>query len=552
MKTLKYILLSCTFIGLSSCDDFLVETPQTSVDKEGVYNSLSSAKAALAGCYASMSGYNYIGFNYFHVLNASSGMGVSIKANDVNLTTMNILPSDVNMTNAYNGMYETIRGVNDVIEGMAESTITVEAEKNRIWGEAYFMRALTYFNLVRLFGKVSLVTKPVNSYAEAQVPRTDVAKVYEQIIFDLEQAYAKLPEPANKVDGRPHKYAAQAVLAKVYLTMAGNEEGSEYWQKAYDAAYDVYKNGKYELVRPYAKLFGSPNKNNKEAIFEIQFAANVNSGRMTETTFPVGHELMSNITTEGKSWGKTRPTQKAFSQFDEADPRRGASFVYGRYANIFETGAKRNILLYPTTKKAGTSGTGADKLVYKQGDSEYAAWKKYYDPAMTASATNANFVYYRYADLLLVLAEAANEIGSADAASYLNAVLDRARDADGNGTIDPVTEIYPLAVTSEEETDKALFRERVFRERLKELTGECDEWYTVRRRGAEYLKMIMTEHNNFVDKWYNDQKINELPKYVYKYETSDANVTKNLLLPFPTDEINRNENIGQEDQNPGY
>lgn len=545
MKTLKYILLSCTMIAFTGCDDFLVETPKTSIEKEGVYNSLSSAKAALAGCYASMAGYNYTGFNYFHVLNVTSGMGVSIKANDVNLTTMNILPTNVNMTNAYNGMYETIRVANDIIDGMAESKITNEAEKNRITGEACFMRGLTYFNLVRMFGKVSLVTKPVTNYAEAQVPRAEVSKVYEQIISDLEAAYGMLPLPADKLEGHPHKYAAQALLAKVYLTMAGNDETSEYWQKAYDAALDVYQNGQYKLVHPYEKLFGSLNKNNEESIFEIQFSASVNSGRTTETTFPVGHELMSNIATQGKSWGKTRPTQLAFHQFEEGDPRREASFVYGQYTNIFEANAsKKTVLLFPTTKKDGTK----NKMTYKQGDSEYAAWKKYYDPMMTATASNANFVFYRYADLLLVLAEAANEIGSADAATYLNEVLDRARDADGNGTIEE-NEVYPLPF---EGSDKVAMRERIFRERLKELTGECDEWYTVRRRGAEYLKKIMEEHNAYVDEWYASQKITALPKFVYKYQVTDETVKKNLLFPFPADEINKNEYIGQEDQNYGY
>lgn len=545
MKTLKYILLSCTMIAFTGCDDFLVETPKTSIEKEGVYNSLSSAKAALAGCYASMAGYNYTGFNYFHVLNVTSGMGVSIKANDVNLTTMNILPTDVNMTNTYNGMYETIRVANDIIDGMAESKITNESEKRRITGEAYFMRGLTYFNLVRMFGKVPLVTKPVKNYAEAQVPRTEVPKVYEQIISDLDAAYNMLPLPVDKVEGHPHKYAAQALLAKVYLTMAGNDENSEYWKKAYDTALDVYKNGQYKLVRPYEKLFGSLNKNNEESIFEIQFSASVNSGRTTETTFPVGHELMSNIATQGKSWGKTRPTQLAFHQFDEEDPRREASFVYGQYTNIFEANAnKKTVLLYPTTKKDGTK----NKMTYKQGDSEYAAWKKYYDPMMTATASNTNFVFYRYADLLLVLAEAANEIGSADAATYLNEVLDRARDADGNGTIEE-NEVYPLPFVG---NDKEAMRERIFCERLKELTGECDEWYTVRRRGAEYLKKVMEEHNAYVDEWYASQKIASLPKFVYKYKVSDETVKKNLLFPFPADEINKNEYIGQEDQNYGY
>lgn len=553
MKILQYIVLTCGILGMTSCDDFLVENPQTSVKREGVYNSLSSAKSALAGCYAKISGYNYTGFNYFHVLNVASGMGVSIKANDVNLTTMNIMPTDVNLTNAYNGMYETIRAVNDVIAGMKNSTITNEAEKNRIAGEAYFMRAVTYFNLVRMFGELSLVIEPVTNYAEAQKPRTAVMDVYTQIIEDLTEAWNKLPEPADKVKGYPHKYAAKALLAKVYLTLAGNKESSDYWQKAYDAALDVYKNGQYELVRPYGALFGAPNKNNKESIYEIQIVLELGSGRLTETTFPVGHEWMNKIATQGKSWGKTRPTQRAFSQFDAGDPRREVSFVYGRYTNIFETtAAKKNILLYPTTKKEGTSGTGPNKLAYLVGDSEYAAWKKYYDPMMAASASSANFVYYRYADLLLVLAEAANELGQSDAANYLNEVLDRARDADGNGVIDPKKEIYPLAVTNEEAADKEVLRERIFRERLKELTGECDEWYTVRRRGAEYLKKIMQEHNDQVDAWYEAQKIQTLPKFVYKYDITDETVKKNLLYPFPSDEINRNEAIGQEDQNYGY
>lgn len=554
MKTLKYILLSCTVLGAMSCDDFLVEKPQTSVEKAGVYNSISSAKAVLAGCYGNMAAYNGYAFNYFHVLNVTSGMGVSIKSNDVNLTTMNILASDVNMTSAYNGMYETVRIANDIIDGMQSSTISIESEKNRITGEAHFIRGLTYFNLVRMFGKVSLVTRPVLDYASAQAPRAEVDDVYELITTDLKTAYDLLPLPANKVDGHPHKFAAQALLAKVYLTLAGNEEDSKYWQMAYDAAKEVYDNGGYKLVRPYAKLFGSPNKNNAESIFEIQFSSAVNSGRLTETTFPVGHELMSNISTEGKSWGKTRPTQRAFDQFDAQDPRRAASFVSGRYTNIFEpAAAKKNILLYPTTKKAGTSGTGDNKLTYKQGDSEYPAWKKYYDPTMTASASSANFVYYRFADLLLILAEAANEIGSPDAAGYLNEVLDRARDADGDGTIKPETEIYPLAVSDAEKADKALFRERVFRERLKELTGECDEWYTIRRRGTTNLKKIMEEHNAQVLAWYASQSLNVADvKFVYTFKITDEIVKKNLLMPFPADEIARNENISQDEQNYGY
>ena len=550
MKALKYILSFCAMAGLASCSDFLEETPQTSLSQEGIYNSVGTAKASLAGCYSKLEDYDYFGFNYFHVVNVSSGMGVSIKSNDVNLTSMGILPSNTNVGNTYTGIYQAICSANDIIYGMKSSTISDQIEKDRIYGEALFIRAMSYFNLVRLFGKVSLVTEPVTNYAEAQKPRAEVTDVYTQIINDLVQADTLLPEPASKVEGHPHRYAAHALLAKVYLTMAGNEENSPYWQKAYDTAFDVYQNGGYKLVHPYSNLFGSPHENNEESIFEVQFSASVNSGRMTETTFPTGCDLMSNLTSEGNSWGKTLPTQYAFKQFNEGDPRRDASFVYGQYTNRF--GGKKYIL-FPTTKADGLALKGDKKLAYKQGNSEYAAWKKYYDPLMTTSATNTNFVYYRFSDLVMVLAEAANEIGKTEeAVTYMNELLDRARDADGNGTIDPLTEIYPLAITTEESISKSLLRERILRERLKELTGECDEWYTIRRRGVKYLKMIMEAHNSEVDAWFASQDIKTLPKFVYKYDTSDDNVLKNMLLPLPSDEINRNESIGQNDQNYGY
>lgn len=548
MKILKYILPVIAGVAMVSCDDFLEEKPSTQLESEGIYNSAGSANAALAGMYAKLSDYNYVGFNYYRVVSTTSGVGVSIKANDVNLTSMSILPSNVNVTNMYIGMYEVINVANDIVAGMEHSGIANVRERDRIHGEARFVRALTYFNLVRLFGKVSLITEPVTAYSEAQKPRAEVSEVYDRIVTDLKEAFRLMAEPGEQVPGFPHRYAAEALLAKVYLTMAGNDEGSKYWKEAYDAALDVYNNGGYSLVRPYADLFGSPHKNNSESIFEVQYSSSVNSGRMTETTFPSGYPLMSNLTTQGKSWGKTRPSQRIFEMFDANDPRREASFAYGQYTDIFETNAKKKkVMLFPTTKKDGNKAG----LAYKQGDSEYPAWKKYYDPLMTASATNANFVFMRYSDVLLILAEAANELNQPDAAQYLRMVLDRARDANGNGAIDS-DEVYPLDLTPAETSDKAAFRERVMTERLREFTGECDEWYTVRRRGTEYLKKIMEEHNAFIDNWYASQNITTLPKFVYKYDTSDRNVQRNMLMPFPADEINRNEAISQSDQNFGY
>lgn len=550
MKTLKkYLLLLGLFFNLVSCSDFLDEKPQTSIEKEGIYNSLELAKAALSGCYSMMAARNYCGFKYFLVLNTTSGVGVCTPTINKPFTSMNIPPTNVHIANVYNAIYETIRVTNDIIQGMQNSTL-IGNERDRILGEAYFIRALCYFNLVRLYGNLPIITEPATSYNDTQKPRSNVKDVYESVILpDFGKAFELLPEPSKKIEGHPHKLAAKAYLAKVYQTLAGNDDASPYWEEAYNAAKEVYDAHIYKLIRPYSNVFGEENNNNEESIFEIQFSGNVNKGCMTQTTFPPGHELLPNIVSRGGLWWQTLPTQRAFDQFDEGDPRREVTFIYGQYRNIFENDPKKkNVCLYPTTKTESQI-LGLFHVV----QSEYPAWKKYVSPSMTTAFTNTNFVFCRYSDIVLVLAEAANELGlTMEAAGYLNEVLDRARDKDGNGVIDPATEIYPLPVSAEEVGDKLALRERIFRERLKEFSGECDEWYTIRRRGIENLKRIMEEHNNTIDAWYGKQGITELPENVYKYDSSDDNVKKNLLLPFPSDEINRNVNIEVDDQNFGY
>ena len=94
MRTLKYIIGISLAVGLVACDDFLVETPQTAFEKEGIYNTVGSANAVLSGAYSTLAEYDYFGFNYFHVVNVTSGMGVSVKDNDKGLTAMNIEPTN--------------------------------------------------------------------------------------------------------------------------------------------------------------------------------------------------------------------------------------------------------------------------------------------------------------------------------------------------------------------------------------------------------------------------------------------------------------------------
>jgi len=142
-----------------------------------------------------------------------------------------------------------------------------------------------------------------------------------------------------------------------------------------------------------------------------------------------------------------------------------------------------------------------------------------------------------------MLAEAENEInGPADAYQYVNAVLERARDRNGNGTFES-TEINPANWTSTSVPTQEMFRERIMSERRYELLGECNEWFDVRRRGKNYFKSILDYHNTYQANINNNE---------YTVATDDANINRIMLLPIPVSELGSNSTITQSDQNPGW
>jgi len=181
---------------------------------------------------------------------------------------------------------------------------------------------------------------------------------------------------------------------------------------------------------------------------------------------------------------------------------------------------------------------GTSVNVYPTVNNTAQGWpyiKKYVDPAYVATLSNRNFIYLRYADVLLMLAEAENEInGPANAYQYVNQVLLRARNSATPAAAVPADW---SGMTQDQ------FRDRILRERRYELIGECHLWHDVRRRGAAYLKAFFIEHNTHAT--FN-------PAADKTYPTDDASVNKLLLIPIPEKEINTNTMMSPADQNPGY
>jgi starch-binding outer membrane protein, SusD/RagB family len=520
MKRIKFLVKVLTFsISIISCKkSFLQEVPYNFISSTSLYSDDAGVEAAVNGCYSIMADYAGYGAGYLTWMTVGSGGYYSTQTpnNDMNTLTHTALNIWLTGNSPWDQFYSAINSANDIImhapKGGASQTI-----KDKAVGEAYFMRAMLYFNLVRMFGGVPLKTEP-STYENIYKPRATKDEVYALIISDLEKAKVKMTATPNV--GRPSKWAAQALLGKVYIQMAGNQTAAQtlLWQKAKNELVSVVMNGGYKLQPNFATLFTAGIENTNESIIEIQYSISGGAqGQFTNFFAPSGSTLTP-LAVNGP-FGRNRINKDIFDKHKAqyaTDPRIDVSYVYGSY--IRNTGTIVNV--YPTVNNV------------LQG---WPYLKKYIDPNYVATYSNINFIYLRYADVLLNLAEAENEInGPTNAYQYVNQVLLRARNS-----------VTPAATTPADWNGMTLdqFRDRIMRERRYELIGECHLWHDVRRRGAEGLKTFFIEHNTH-------PTFNKDADIVYP--TDDNSVNKLLLMPIPEKEINTNPLINLNDQNFGY
>ena len=374
------------------------------------------------------------------------------------------------------------------------------------------------------------------------------------ILSDLDQAWNQLPETGSAPKGRPGKYAAKTLLAKVYVELAcikehpGDpfdaswlDEGAQaYWQKAYDASLDVYTNGGYSLVSNYADLWKWDNKYSSESIFELEENKVTGSCSFMYHYLPGYWEGLP-LTTSNNNYGRIRGQRESWDLHHDTYPgdwRLDVTYLDSLYHRNTATSSSPGKLYYtyPYTTDNVPAGASASDLSTSE---ELPYIKKYVDPNFTATDANVNVIVFRLADVLLTLAESANEIGkTSEAIQYVNRLLLRARTADEGVRAVPAD--WPLTLSQSE------VRDRIMNERLIELKAEFTEWFDNRRRGTAHMLDIMTRHNN---------RISELSKnstYDYFFELTERNAKKNLLLPFPLAEMSTNNSISEADQNLYY
>lgn len=510
IKNISKLFLCGGLLIASGCSNFLEEEDPSNIAPDTFFTVPEHAQAAVYGIYENLrfhgDGTGIFSAN-FQMLDALSGTAETETGQNSdlnNLYSFQHTGDNLHLSQWWRQLYEGIANANLAIEKIPQIPAIPEADMKKWMGHAKFLRAFHYFWLVQLWGDVPLLTKPIYSFTSPDVTpsRAPAADVYALIEADLLDAEAA-GFPMTDATGLASLAAVKSFQARVYLTMAGNPlNKAGYYQKAADKAKEVID---YATANPlqiglfpsYGTLHDLTNENKLEHIFMIQYAAGLANNNYQSYFLPNN----TNITASGEV-GTTVPTASFLATFEAGDKRLGEKeFFFSSYY------ADGNGAVYPLNRP----------YIYKHFDAVANGVPG------TAGTGNAglNYPLIRYAEVLLIYAEAKNEVNAGpdvDAYNALKAIRDRA------ALTTPDIGTY----------NQTSFREAVWRERWHELCYEGITWFDMIR-----LKKIYDEANDtFVD-FIGGQ-----------LSTGVTLQQKHLLLPLPAGDYRNNPNLRPD--NPGW
>lgn len=509
VKIYSKLLFVAAILFTTGCKKFLEEEDPSNLTPDSYYTLPEHAEAAIAAAFSNtrfIGGGAGIFAQNFQMLDAVTGTAKTETGQNTDLNNLLGLAyngDNVFVRNWWNGLYGVIAQANLVLQKVPGINPMNEAQKKKILGEAQFLRAWSYFYLVRLFGDVPLITAPVDASSPDLVPaRTSKENVYKQIIDDLVAAEGA-GLPATETTGRISLGAVKSLLAEVYLTMAGQpmNKGASHYQLAANKANEVITSNSFSLFSSYGDLHNVAQENKGEHIFEIQYLVGVSENPMQAVLLP----NFKDVSAYGTEIGSEVPTNQFYQSFETGDRRAvdRQGFFYTNYYNG-GNGVLKNL---------------AAPYIYKHFDSVAHGTQ---GKAGTGQSS-LNWPQIRYAQVLLTYAEAQNEAGNGpNAAAYnaLKAIRDRA------GLTTPAMGTFT----------QASFREAVWRERWHELCYEGITWFDMIRTRKAY-KEATNGFENFVG-------------HVFADNANATLADKHLLFPLPTAEMQNNPNLTP--QNPGY
>jgi starch-binding outer membrane protein, SusD/RagB family len=543
----KYSILSLlSFVAiLTACNDILEENPVGLATAESYYSTPKGIEDGLKATYTSLRGFYGLEYAFFLTVTGTdmytNGFGGATNNPDYNNYSPNLLGSSAYVKNIWDNFYVGINQANAVIGRAPKVAGLSESERNRIIGEARFLRALYYFHLVQQFGDIHFTLEETQG-VQTEAKRTPVATVYQQgIIPDLQFAVANLPAKTPTY-GRVTKRAAEGLLARVQLTL-GN------WAEAEKLAVSVINSNDFSLVKNYGDLWDINKELNPEVIWSVQYTDNPltnGSGNQAHLFFLFDYTLNPALTrdiTNGRAFQRFMPTNYTLNLFDlSKDSRFDGSFktvwiantratINGKTVQPGDTAIK--IVMHPVDNAVQKAApywlidynnkwvaSVTDQLeIGGSNRRQFPTLKKYLDPlrvSVNAVDGRRDFIVLRLAEMYLIAGEAAFRQGNlAKAAEYVNVVRTRAA--------------LPGKVAEMQVTAADLSEEFFLDERGRELAGEMHRWYDLKRSG-KFLERI---------KKYNlDAAVNVKEMH--------------LVRPIPQTQIDRVTNPGDFLQNPGY
>jgi hypothetical protein len=431
MKTKLSILVLFLALGMSSCKKYLEVLPKDFVSPENYFNNETELNTALVGVYDIMGSsalYGEILWSQFEVATDESFYRQSTTT--IGVQVYNYDSSNASVAGIWKALYTGIERANILLANINKPTMP-EANRDVIRGEALFLRAYYYFLLVSNFGDVPLILTPTGSVNNPEIARTPLKDVYAQILNDMTTAEGLVkPITAYNYSGKVSKSAVQGILARVCLKMAGNplNDKTKYADAAKWAKM-VISQGFHSLNPSYEQIFINHMQDKydvKECIWEVEFQGNLLQAGVNETgRLGVLGGLAGTNDEIGNSYGQWNGTRVLYDIYKPQDLRR--DWNIGSY---YYSGSTTN-KVYQTVAEAKSVGK----------------WRREYETLVPKNKNynGANFPLLRYADVLLMYAEAKNEISGPDAESigYVNLVRQR-----GAGKVLNGTNIYTINVVN--------------------------------------------------------------------------------------------------------
>ncbi len=547
----KYTVLSAVALAAvvyTGCTN-LDENPYTFIDPDNFYNSEADINAALNNTYHAFRNMAGSARNYIAPLEILTDVGEANYRKESQNHYRNTWSDMNNINNTFSDVWEkAFAAINNanIVLGRVEDVEMDGTKKNYIKGQALFLRAYSFYHIVRIYGGCPIPLTYTEGIAGQKVPRSTAAEVWERIFQDLKDADGLLPYKGTSgyENWRANKSACHALLGEAYLykatisnedNMQANKEELTLSKQYSGYVIEEAKKGTYKLMLNYNDLWYWNNKNaknNEESIFELQYHNGENNNNGMSTDFGIyGGMKKDDKIVAGAFYCRFGPTTDVYKSYDAKDERR--NILLTEFTN------KKDVhYVYDLETERWNSPDGMPYLCEDKYSFTTLINAKYIDPWADVATQNSlaatNFPQLRYAEVLLNYAEAANLLKAGDGLAELNQVHTRAG-------------LTPLPAMGQKEMDDAILQERVW-----EFVGEGKIYFDELRKGVLGDRAEKTANRSFQIWKQNIELVKDMEtsrqKVFFSYPMTDK-PTKSWLWKIPSDDMSSNTLLEQNPDN---